>query len=72
MNVNTWEQFGGNEIALICLAAVGFLSVITVIVTASKRVNRREQVLSVARRLQNLEPEENVLSDTKVGLTDPE
>lgn len=61
MNVNTWEQFGGNEIALICLAAVGFLSVITVIVTASKRVNKREVILSKFSKLQTMEPEESVL-----------
>ena len=73
MNENTWNQFSGlPEILLICLAAIGFLSVVTVIVTATKRVNRREEVLSVTRRLQSLDPEESVLSDTKVGLTDPD
>ena len=72
MNVTTWEQFGLNEILLVCLAAVGFLSVIVVIATAGKRVNKREKVLSVARRLQNLEPEESVLEETQFGGTDPE
>lgn len=61
MNVNTWEQFGGNEIVLICLAAVGFLSVIVVIVTAGKRVNKREVILSKFSKLQTMEPEESVL-----------
>ena len=72
MNVTTWNQFGISEVLFICLAMVGFLSVIAVIVTAGGRINRREIHLSRARRLQNLEPEENVLEDTKVGLTDPD
>ena len=62
MNVNTWNEFAGlNEVLLICLAAVGFMSVIVVVVTAGKRVNKREVGLSKAMRLQNLEPEESVL-----------
>lgn len=64
MNVTTWNQFGVNEVFLVCLAAIGFLSVIVVVATAGKRVDKRERVLKVASRLQNLEPEESVLSDT--------
>ena len=59
--MSTWNQFGINEVVLICLAAVGFLSVIVVIVTAGRNVNNRETVLKTTRRLQNLEPEERVL-----------
>ena len=72
MNVTTWNQFGINEIALACLAMVGFLSVVVVIVTAGKRVDSREKVLKTATRLQNLEPEENVMEDTLYGGTDPD
>ena len=39
------------------------MAVVVVIATAGKKVNTREAVLSEARRLQNLEPEENVLED---------
>ena len=62
MNINTWNEFSGlSEVLLICLAAIGFMSVIVVVATAGKRVNKREVVLSQASRLQNLEPEESVL-----------
>ena len=59
--MSTWNQFGINEVILICLASVGFLSVIVVIVTAGKKVNIREQAIKSSRRLQTLEPEERVL-----------
>ena len=72
MNVTTWNQFGISEILIICLAMVGFLSMIAVIAVAGGRVNQRELHLKSARGLQNLEPDENDLEDTKVGLTDPE
>ena len=63
MNINTWNEFTGlGEILLICLAAVGFMSVVVVIVTAGKRVNKREVTLTKTTRLQNLEPEESVLN----------
>jgi hypothetical protein len=72
MNVTTWNQFGINDIILACLAMVGFLSVIVVIATAGKRMDKREKVLRTVRRLQNLEPEENVMDETRFGGTDPE
>lgn len=61
MNINTWNQFGINEVLLICLAAAGFMAVIVVIATAGKKVNNNEQTLKTVRRLQTLEPEERVL-----------
>jgi hypothetical protein len=62
MNVNTWNLFGGlSEVLLICLAAVGFMSVVVVIVTAGRRVNKEEVTLTKTARLQTLEPEESVL-----------
>lgn len=62
MNLSTWNLFGGlTDVLLISLAGVGFLSVIVVIVTAGKRVNKREVTLSKINRLQTLEPEESVL-----------
>ena len=61
MNMTTWNQFGINEVLLICLASVGFLSVIVVIATAGKKVNNNERTLKASRRLQTLEPEERVL-----------
>ena len=70
--MSTWNQFGINEILLACVAMVGFLSVVVVIVTAGNRVDRREKVLKTATRLQNLEPEESVLDDTRFGGTDPD
>ena len=70
--MSTWNQFGINEIILACVAMVGFLSVVVVIVTAGNRVDRREKVLKTATRLQNLEPEESVLDDTRFGGTDPD
>ena len=45
---------------------------IVVIVTANKKVNKREMVLKSARRLQNLEPEERVFDDIEFGGTDPD
>lgn len=61
MNINTWNQFGINEVLLICLASTGFMAVVTVIATAGKKVNNNEQTLKTVRRLQTLEPEERVL-----------
>jgi len=72
MNVITWNQFGTSEILLACVGMVGLLSVIVVIVTANKKVNKREMILKSARRLQNLEPEERVFDDIKFGGTDPD
>ena len=71
MNVTTWNQFGVNEVLLACIGMVGLLSVIVVIVTANMKVNKREMVLKSARRLQNLEPEEQVFDDI-FGGTDPD
>jgi len=61
---DTWSVFSPTDLFLGLLGAVGFMSVVVVIATAGKKVNTREQVLSVARReLQNLEPEESVIPD---------
>lgn len=59
----TWNVFTGTDLFLGLLGAVGFLSMIVVIVTATGRVDKREKVLASARKLQNLEPEESVLHD---------
>lgn len=59
----TWNVFTGTDLFLGLLGAVGFLSMIVVIVTATGRVDKREKVLASARNLQNLEPEESVLHD---------
>ena len=71
MNVTTLNQFGVSEVILACLGMVGFLSVIVVIVTANKKVNKREMILKSARRLQSLDPEEQVFDDI-FGGTDPD
>ena len=64
MNVNTWNLFEGlSEVLLICLAAVGFMSVVVVIVTAGNRVNKREVTLAKTSKRQTLEPEESVLDN---------
>lgn len=60
---DTWSVFTPADLFLGLLGAVGFLAVVVVIATAGKRVDKREKVLSTARRLQNLEPEENVLAE---------
>ena len=62
----TWNVFTGTDIFLGTLGAIGFLSMVVVIVTASGRVDKREKTLKVASKLQNLEPEENVMSDKEV------
>ena len=72
MNITTWNQFGLGEILLACVAMVGFLSVIVVISTAGKRVDKLEQQIKMVHRHQSLDPDERVLDDTKVGLTDPD
>ena len=59
----TWNVFTGTDLFLGLLGAVGFLSMIVVITTATGRVDKREKVLATARKLQNLEPEESVLHD---------
>ena len=64
---DTWSVFTPADFFLGLLGAVGFMSVIVVIATAGKRVNKREVVLSEARRLQNLEPEESVIPDDYYG-----
>ena len=60
---DTWSVFTPADLFLGLLGAVGFLAVVVVIATAGKRVDKREKVLYTARRLQNLEPEENVLAE---------
>jgi len=61
--MDTWSVFSGSDLFLGLLGAAGFLSMIVVVATASSRVGKREIVLSQARKLQNLEPEEQVLPD---------
>ena len=60
---DTWSVFTPSDLFLGLLGAVGFMSVVVVIATASNKVNTRESILSESRRLQNLEPEENVMND---------
>ena len=60
----TWNVFTGTDIFLGLLGAIGFLSMIVVIVTASGRVDKREKALKV-HKLQNLEPEESVLEPSE-------
>ena len=64
---DTWSVFSGSDLFLGLLGAAGFLSMIVVVATASQRVGKREVVLSQARRLQNLEPEENVIPEDYYG-----
>lgn len=62
--MNTWELFSGNDILLALIGLVGFGSVVIVLRTALRNVNRRERVLRAVKELKrqgNLEPEENVL-----------
>lgn len=44
----TWNVFSLTDIFLGLLGAVGFLSMIVVIATAGKKVDKREQVLRAA------------------------
>ena len=60
---DTWSVFTPADLFLGLLGAVGFMSVIVVIATAGKKVDKREVVLKAARQLQTLEPEESVLSE---------
>lgn len=62
--MNTWELFTGNDILLAVIGLVGFGSVVIVLRTALRNVNKRERVLRAVKELQrqgNLEPEERVL-----------
>ena len=53
---DTWSVFTPVDLFLGLLGAVGFMSVVVVIATAGKKVNKREQVLRVARaELEKLE-----------------
>ena len=50
--MNDWNLFNGAaEVALICLAGIGFMSVVVVIVTAGKRVTKRELSLKGYKKL---------------------
>lgn len=63
--METWELFTGNDILLAVIGLVGFGSVVIVLRTALRNVNRRERVLRAVKELKrqgNLEPEENVLN----------
>ena len=55
---DTWSVFTATDLFLGVLGAVGFLSMIVVIATASSRVDKRENTLRVARSLQVQEQEE--------------
>jgi hypothetical protein len=48
--METWSVFYGNDLAIGILGAVGLLSVVAVITTASSRVDKRERILREARR----------------------
>ena len=64
--METWELFTGNDILLAVIGLVGFGSVVIVLRTALRNVNRRERVLRAVKELKrqgNLEPEESVLAD---------
>ena len=55
--MSTWNLFtGGAEVALICLAAIGFMSVVYVIATAGKKVTKRELSLKGYNKLMGKEP----------------
>jgi hypothetical protein len=69
---DTWSVFTSADLFLGLLGAVGFLSVVVVIVTATGRVNRREKTLRVARTLQNMAPEEQVLEDIDPDFSVPD
>lgn len=57
-----WNQFGINEIVLICFAAIGLMSVIFVITIAS--INNDEiEKKQKSKKLQSLDPDERVLAD---------
>ena len=62
--MDTWELFTGNDILLALIGLVGFGSVVIVLRTALRNVNRRERVLHAVNELKrqgNLEPEERIL-----------
>ena len=64
--MDTWELFTGNDILLALIGLVGFGSVVIVLRTALRNVNKRERVLRAVKELKrqgNLEPEESVLAD---------
>ena len=49
--METWNLFYGNDILLGVLGALGFVSMVTVIFTASSRVDKREKILRKAAEL---------------------
>ena len=49
---DTWSVFTTTDLFLGLLGAVGFLSMIVVIATATSRVDKRENTLRMARVLQ--------------------
>jgi hypothetical protein len=64
--MDTWELFTGNDILLALIGLAGFGSVVIVLRTALRNVNKRERVLRAVKELKrqgNLEPEESVLAD---------
>ena len=57
--MSTWNLFtGGAEVALICLAAIGFMSVVYVIATAGKKVTNRELSLKGYKKQTEDEPQD--------------
>ena len=57
--MSTWNLFtGGAEVALICLAAIGFMSVVYVIATAGKKVTNRELSLKGYKTQSEDEPQD--------------
>ena len=57
--MSTWNLFtGGAEVALICLAAIGFMSVVYVIATAGKKITNREIGLKEYKNQSEDEPQD--------------
>ena len=50
--MSTWNLFdGAAEVVLICLAGIGFMSVVYVIATAGRKINTRELGLKGYKKL---------------------
>ena len=58
---DTWNVFTSADLFLGLLGAVGFMSVVAVIATASGRVDKRENILLIARSLQKSEDQDKAL-----------
>ena len=58
---DTWNVFTSADLFLGLLGAVGFMSVVAVIATASGCVDKRENILLIARSLQKSEDQDKAL-----------